>query len=559
MSARCVIAHLSDLHFGNHDPDVQRRLIDDLVNVEPRPDFIVVTGDLSEGAKKTQLEDAQRWLDAIVGRLYRLGHEARYVVIPGNHDVGRRKTGKHWLSVFSSAGGGSSAPAFVAANTQEYHKNQGTHLRLAEKLAANDYRYCEYYPEFEIAFLKCDSNKPSASWWRRRQNALTFWWWHYANGCVRRQQMQEMRDAIDHYEKAFPQFLECRRIALVHHHVHYLPDGTHEKFLLMEDAGPFWKTMLDLGVELILHGHKHYATNAVIRYLKGQDDYLKGQDDVGERELMILAGGTASSHDLPERQQHCYYRIEANPFKCAVRRHLDDEPAFKQDSSQLVFRTWTGIEVPGTNGPVPAPALDSILVSDDDDIDRNHYRRFAYSAFVDGARGYRLKIVLEGTNNSDEPCLHVPLVIIGARGRTFKPLARVSGTNDSLTAEVILHYRNVDKLWIRISLPAGVDKGDPFAIEVELSVANLMWGENDYDAVGLSRFVGGIETFEYEIETDLEFIEPRFFIVKRRQKLTKIVHVPTIQLNVGKKRCSIKSTDPRGLALGVLLHYRRLA
>jgi hypothetical protein len=235
----------------------------------------------------------------------------------------------------------------------------------------------------------------------------------------------------------------------VHHHVHYLPDGALEKWLLMEDAGPFWKTMLDLNVELILHGHKHYATNAVIRYLEGRNE---GQ----ERELMILAGGTACSKDLPPGQQHCYYRIEANAFKCKVRKHAHVENAFRGEPSRLVFRTWLGIDVPGADGSVSVAALDSILVSDDEDMDANDYRRIAHHAKIDAARGYRSRFTLEGTNTARQPYLRVPLVIVGVRGRTLDPKAWDIATKTPLEVETVLHPRNVDKVYLRISLPAGM-------------------------------------------------------------------------------------------------------
>src|SRR2546423_652220 len=74
MAARCVIAHLSDLHFGNEDPLVLARLREDLLT-PPLPDFLIVTGDLSERWKVRQLEDAKRYLDGILEELTRQGHD----------------------------------------------------------------------------------------------------------------------------------------------------------------------------------------------------------------------------------------------------------------------------------------------------------------------------------------------------------------------------------------------------------------------------------------------------------------------------------------------------
>ena len=73
------LVHLSDLHFGAHDP----RLVE---AVEARvdaakPDLVVISGDFTQRARTEQFQEACRFLE----RLREAGHEV--LAVPGNHDV----------------------------------------------------------------------------------------------------------------------------------------------------------------------------------------------------------------------------------------------------------------------------------------------------------------------------------------------------------------------------------------------------------------------------------------------------------------------------------------
>lgn len=74
-----TIAQISDLHFGAHDPVVVDRLHDALVAA--RPDLVVVSGDLTQRARRGQFRAA----DAFLHRLEAAGFPL--VVVPGNHDI----------------------------------------------------------------------------------------------------------------------------------------------------------------------------------------------------------------------------------------------------------------------------------------------------------------------------------------------------------------------------------------------------------------------------------------------------------------------------------------
>jgi 3',5'-cyclic AMP phosphodiesterase CpdA len=71
-----TLVHLSDLHFGRIDPallEPLRRCIR-----KQDPDLVVVSGDLTQRARRRQFEEARAYLDTL---------PRPQLVVPGNHDV----------------------------------------------------------------------------------------------------------------------------------------------------------------------------------------------------------------------------------------------------------------------------------------------------------------------------------------------------------------------------------------------------------------------------------------------------------------------------------------
>jgi len=71
-----TIAHLSDLHFGRHDPLVVEALAASLT--ERAPDLIAVSGDFTQRALSHEFAQARAFLDTL---------PQPKVLVPGNHDV----------------------------------------------------------------------------------------------------------------------------------------------------------------------------------------------------------------------------------------------------------------------------------------------------------------------------------------------------------------------------------------------------------------------------------------------------------------------------------------
>lgn len=73
------IAHLSDIHFGAHDPQIVAATEDWLR--DKKPDLVIISGDLTQRAKVGQFREASAYLR----RLRAAG--LPILVVPGNHDV----------------------------------------------------------------------------------------------------------------------------------------------------------------------------------------------------------------------------------------------------------------------------------------------------------------------------------------------------------------------------------------------------------------------------------------------------------------------------------------
>jgi 3',5'-cyclic AMP phosphodiesterase CpdA len=71
-----LLAHLSDLHFGR----IEQSVIEPLVSRvgEANPHLVVVSGDLTQRARRAQFREARAFLDRL---------PAPRLVVPGNHDV----------------------------------------------------------------------------------------------------------------------------------------------------------------------------------------------------------------------------------------------------------------------------------------------------------------------------------------------------------------------------------------------------------------------------------------------------------------------------------------
>jgi len=194
------LIHLSDLHFGAHDPvlvEAVERRID-----EEKPDLVVISGDFTQRARTDQFKDACRFLE----RLRDAGHEV--LGVPGNHDVPLYDVLRRFLSPLT--------------------------------------RYRRYIDETLCPFQEL---KGAAVLGINTARSLTF-----KDGRISREQMDFIR-------RTFERAPNVPRILVTHHPLFALPVGEGPE--VGQEVGRqelALDAIAEAGVDILLAGHNHRAS-----------------------------------------------------------------------------------------------------------------------------------------------------------------------------------------------------------------------------------------------------------------------------------------------------------
>ena len=195
------LIHLSDLHFGAHDP----RLVDAVAARvdEEKPDLVVISGDFTQRARTEQFEEACKFLE----RLRDAGHEV--LGVPGNHDVPLYDVLRRFLSP------------------------------LTRYRRYIDDTLCPMHELPGVTVLGINTAR-----------SLTF-----KDGRVSHEQMQFIRDTFERTDR------NAMRILVTHHPLFALPVG--ETGEVQGPAGRSEMALdaaADAGVDILLAGHHHTAS-----------------------------------------------------------------------------------------------------------------------------------------------------------------------------------------------------------------------------------------------------------------------------------------------------------
>ncbi|MFL6467522.1 MAG: metallophosphoesterase family protein [Pyrinomonadaceae bacterium] len=197
------IVHLSDIHFGRTDCVVVERLAETIRKLEPN--VVVVSGDLTQRARRKQFAEAQ----AFLGRLPR-----PQIVVPGNHDVPLYNVLKRFFEPLG--------------NYKEY---------ITADLAP-------FYSDAEIAVIGINTAR-----------SLTF-----KSGRVNNEQIDQIRLRLDHLNEDVMKMV-------VTHHPFDLPDG-YDDDAIVGRAREMMPKIAECGADVFLSGHLHVSsvTNSAHRY-----------------------------------------------------------------------------------------------------------------------------------------------------------------------------------------------------------------------------------------------------------------------------------------------------
>ena len=195
------LLHLSDLHFGAHDPRLVEA-VEQRVH-EEKPDLVVISGDFTQRARTEQFREACQFLE----RLREAGHDV--LGVPGNHDVPLYDVLRRFFSPLTRY------KRFIDDELCPLHE-----LRGATVLGINTAR------------------------------SLTF-----KDGRISHEQMQFIRDT---FERTDPQAV---RVLVTHHPLFALPVGDGPqvgKAIGRQEAA--LDAIADCGVDVLLAGHNHRAS-----------------------------------------------------------------------------------------------------------------------------------------------------------------------------------------------------------------------------------------------------------------------------------------------------------
>ena len=194
------IVHLSDLHFGAHDPRLVEAVewqVDEL-----KPDLVVISGDFTQRARTEQFREACEFLALLRER----GHEV--LGVPGNHDVPLYDVLRRFLSP------------------------------LARYRRFIDETLCPFVELPGIAVLGINTAR-----------SLTF-----KDGRINQDQVKFIRETFARTPG------EAMRIIVTHHPLFALPVGSKvDRAIGRQELA--LDAIEDAGVDMVLAGHNHHASS----------------------------------------------------------------------------------------------------------------------------------------------------------------------------------------------------------------------------------------------------------------------------------------------------------
>jgi len=261
-----TILHLSDIHRTEDEPvtnsNILEALVADLHRQQeqeglPKPDLLVISGDLTQSADKDEYEDAYNLIDALKNELT-VPDVSRVILVPGNHDV-------NWAICENIFKSGRRKPpkvdeALVFTNGQfhwwtdqkKYAKRLQPFRTLYERLYGREYgaaRKDQFdvwpFPDLGVYFVGLNScDLVDNLRFRGSINEEAFF--------AASKRLQELSTQVAH----------CIKIAIWHHDLNWLGRIGQEDCLDPSILGH----LVDAGYDLALCGHTHRTDFNVYTY-----------------------------------------------------------------------------------------------------------------------------------------------------------------------------------------------------------------------------------------------------------------------------------------------------
>jgi 3',5'-cyclic AMP phosphodiesterase CpdA len=289
------IAHLSDLHFVTHsklkhvtfrgmvghDVNALEAIETQLTTMEV--DLLFVTGDLSTWGDETSLQDARGFIMTLAVKLRLQPYQVFW--IPGNHDV-----------------------------IVDYHKIATKERKFTKVCGTTEPLKQLSVKGMDVAVFSFDSTFREG-----------FWPFTSNRGEVTQEAFNSFNRSIQQVNTTTPHAI---KLVQIHHHPYPIPykkdNGVAGVLTTMTNGATFVDRMQEKGMNLILHGHEHYA------YSTSLQPYPQ------ERPTVLIAAGTACQVHNHEMSFN-YLRVRRNK-EISLTRYVYRETGFYMDrNSTKIF------------------------------------------------------------------------------------------------------------------------------------------------------------------------------------------------------------------------------
>jgi 3',5'-cyclic AMP phosphodiesterase CpdA len=194
------LVHLSDLHFGHHDPAVAATLSAEIQ--AQQPDLVIISGDFTQVGTEEEFKQAREFIDTLSAPVF---------AVPGNHDVPAINILRRFINPYG----------------------------LYRKYIAKD---LEPFLELGgVAFLGMRTSR------RARLE------WNWGHGTISRGQLE---DLDERFAQASP---DAVRVIVAHHPLLFPTQPMIQRTKRVKRADDALETFSQLGVRLVLSGHFHLS------------------------------------------------------------------------------------------------------------------------------------------------------------------------------------------------------------------------------------------------------------------------------------------------------------
>ena len=194
------LIHVSDLHFGHHDPKAAAGLAVDIDGQQP--DLIVASGDFTQLGTKEEFIAARAFLDTL---------QAPVFAVPGNHDVPAVNILRRFLDPYGLY------RRYISKNLEPFLEMDG------------------------VAFVGMKTAR------RARLE------WNWGHGSISREQLRHLEAR---FAEASP---DAIRVVVAHHPLLFPTEPMLQKTKRVKRADEALETFAGLGVRLVLSGHFHLS------------------------------------------------------------------------------------------------------------------------------------------------------------------------------------------------------------------------------------------------------------------------------------------------------------